>query len=64
MIELTLIGLAITMYIFYSVNKSNRNRREIRREHLLEKQEEMIQMLKDKKNEEQNDEVSDTTKDE
>ncbi|UAY51148.1 hypothetical protein [Ferruginibacter albus] len=61
---LILLGLAIAIYIFKSVNDKSRARRENRHEQMLNKQEELIQLLKNKTNNDQIDEMSDTTKDE
>jgi hypothetical protein len=64
MIFLVLIGLAISIYIFKLINNKNVLRREERHERMKEKQETLLQQLKDSMNKEQKDEVSDTTQDE
>lgn len=55
------IVAAIAIYLFYAVSKTNRSRRESRHERFKEKQEELIRMLREKYNNEQNPEGSDTT---
>ena len=48
------IIIAMALYLFYAINRSNRNRRHSKHERLKEKQEELLQMLLEKQNEEPN----------
>ena len=62
MIFLVLIGLAISIYIFQSVNNKKAQRREERHQRIKEKQEQLFRVLEDNRmKKEQKDEGSDTT---
>ena len=56
-----LIAIFITFCIFYYTNQKHRIRKEQRRERLEEKQEELLQTLRNRTNKEQGVEGSDTT---
>lgn len=55
------IVAAMAIYLFYAISKTNRSRREHRHERFKEKQDELLRILKEKHNNEQNPEGSDTT---
>jgi hypothetical protein len=55
--------VAASLYLFYATTRSKNLRRAQRRELLKEKQENLLRLLREKSKKDQNDEVSDITKD-
>ncbi|MBA4198359.1 MAG: hypothetical protein C0459_12485 [Chitinophaga sp.] len=47
----------VVLYLFFSLNKSNKNRRSNNRARYRDKQEELLQILREKNNKELKDEV-------
>jgi len=58
----SVIVILISFYFFFSIKNQNLDKSEERHKYFKQRQEELLQFLRNQQNKEQNDKVSDTTK--